>query len=479
VGSDFTMSTLTDLVRKINFGGAGIAFLVDSTGKVLLHPDIKQIGKPFREVFGADMPSDDRAVSPVNLSGKDMQLHFSPVNGLPGVKWRLAVALSNEAAYAPLNSFRMTALTVIIIAMVALIGLLSLILRRGVAQPIVDMTSAMRKLAEGDLETPVPALVRRDEIGAMASAVEVFKQHAIARRRLEGETASHAEARERRALAVERLIETFNSEMNERLRAVDQSATTLHSTSRALSGSAETSAGQATTAAAASEQASMNVRSVAAAAEELTSSIAEIMRRVTTSRQVAERATDSARQADETVHSLAATTQRIGQIVSLISDIAAQTNLLALNATIEAARAGEAGRGFAVVAQEVKALANQTARSTEEISSQIVAMQGVSDQAVSALQAIVAVIEEIHGISTEISAAVEQQGGATQEISRNVHEAAKGTQEVAHAIANVNREASQTGTHAAEVLGAANGLAGEAESLKSQVARFFAAIRAA
>jgi methyl-accepting chemotaxis protein len=479
VGSDFSLATLAALIKRVDFGGDGFAFVVDDKGTVLIAADPAAVGKPFKQAFGVALPSAAAGVAETTLGGRDMLLDLVPVAGLTSATWRLGVALSTDAAYASLSAFRLTAVVATLVAMLAMIGLLWGLIRRGVARPLGEMTAAMERLAAGDFATPVPALERRDEIGAMAAAVEVFKQHAVARHRLEDETRAEAEARDRRAATVEHLIGDFDGGLSGLVAAVEGAVDDLQRTAGALAASAETSRGEATTAAAASEQASMNVRSVAGAAEELNASIAEILHRVTASRQVSERASQSARGADETVHTLAATTQRIGQIVSLISDIAEQTNLLALNATIEAARAGEAGRGFAVVASEVKALAGQTARATEEISTQIVAMQGVSDQAVTAIRAIVTVIEEIHTISAEIAGAVERQGGATDEISRNVHEAARGTEEVAAAIGAVTREASVTGDHAGAVLAAGGALSDEAGRLKARIAAFFAAIRAA
>ena len=263
------------------------------------------------------------------------------------------------------------------------------------------------------------------------------------------------------------------------LETITKSSSDLEFTAKDLNATAESSAAGATTVAAASEEASANVRSVAAASEELAASISEISRRVNQSRDIAERASGAAKQTDDTVQSLVTTTERISKIVSLISDIAAQTNLLALNATIEAARAGEMGKGFAVVAAEVKSLADQTSKATEEITTQINAMQSVSHEAAGAIRGIGEVIIEINEISAEIAASVDQQGSATQEIAHNVNEAAKGTQEVSESTVLVTEGAKETEQNANKVLSAALDLSAKSGSLRDTVQNFVNSIRAA
>lgn len=274
-------------------------------------------------------------------------------------------------------------------------------------------------------------------------------------------------------------IQTFDSQMKIVLNTVGGSATNLQNAANVLASSAEESTQQSTAVAAASEEASTNVQAVASATEELTSSVREIGRQVTESTRITGIAVEQAGRSSATMQGLAEAAQRIGAVVELINTIAGQTNLLALNATIEAARAGEAGRGFAVVASEVKALAEQTARATGEISQQIVAIQAATKESVGSIQEIGTTIASVNEIATAIAAAVEEQGMATAEIARNVQEAARGTQEVSSNISGVSQTASETGQTATQVLSSANELSQQSELLRSQVEGFFVAIRSA
>jgi methyl-accepting chemotaxis protein len=276
-----------------------------------------------------------------------------------------------------------------------------------------------------------------------------------------------------------RMADAFEASVGKVARSVAQAAEDMRGTAEALSEVASDTGKRAVAVAAATEQASTNVQTVAASAEELAASVQEISRQVAESTAIASRAAEEAEATDGTVKGLAEAAARIGDVVRLISDIAGQTNLLALNATIEAARAGEAGKGFAVVASEVKNLATQTAKATEEIAAQIAAMQGATDAAVHAIRSIGETIGRMNAIATSIAAAVEQQGAATQEIARSVQQAAVGTSEVSSTIGAVTQAVDQAGGQAVQVLEAANALTGEAATLKDEVARFLAAIRAA
>lgn len=285
--------------------------------------------------------------------------------------------------------------------------------------------------------------------------------------------------RQARQDKVAKAIEAFDRKAQDGLGAVTNAASQLQSTADALSVNAKQSSEQSMTVAAASEQASANVRTVASAAEELSSSVQEISRQVAESTKIAGHAVEQANQTNITVKGLADAAQKIGDVVKLIQNIASQTNLLALNATIESARAGEAGKGFAVVAAEVKNLANQTGKATEEIGGQIAEIQNATNQSVSAIQEIAATIVSVNQIATAIAAAVEQQGSATQEIARNVQEAAKGTQEVSNNISGVNKSAGETGDMAKGLISAIGEVLHHSDMLRKEVEGFFATIRAA
>ncbi|MEI9985805.1 MAG: cache domain-containing protein [Aliidongia sp.] len=364
-------------------------------------------------------------------------------------------------------------------ALLIVLGFIAWPIARSIVQPLRAMTATMVRLATGDTQVAIPA-GRRDEIGDMARAVEVFRDSMIDAARLRADQeAQKRQAEADKQLALNKMADEFESGVLAALDTLASAAGKMRTTAESMSSTAEETSRQATTVAAASEQASANVQTVAAATEELTSSIAEIGRQVVDSAGIAGRAVDEATRTDATVQGLSAAAEKIGAVVKLISDIASQTNLLALNATIEAARAGEAGKGFAVVASEVKSLANQTARATEEISAQVAAMQGATGDTMQAIQSISGIIGTISEITTTIASAVEQQGAATQEIARNVQEAARGTGEVSVNIVGVNQAASETGAAASMVLSSAEELGRQADTLRGNVDKFLAKIRAA
>ena len=361
-----------------------------------------------------------------------------------------------------------------------LVGGMFFLIGRSIVKPINAMTGAMRKIAAGETSTAIPAQERRDEVGAMAQSVQVFKDSMIEATRLRGEQdVLKAQADGDRKLLLRKMADDFESGVRTSLDTLAGAATEMQATSKSMSATAEQASHQATTVAAVAEQASANVQTVAAATEELSSSVSEIGRQVTESTQIAGQAVAEANRTNVTVQGLSAAAQKIGDVVKLISDIASQTNLLALNATIEAARAGEAGRGFAVVANEVKSLASQTAKATDEISAQVSAMQGATADAVQAIESIGRTIGAINEIASAISVAVEQQGAATREIARSVQEAAQGTGQVSSNISGVNQSADKTGTAANKVLFSAEQLSGQAAVLRADVDRFVANIRAA
>ncbi len=371
----------------------------------------------------------------------------------------------------------------VLLGLLAMLGVATLgilLLNWAVSRPVRQMTELMGRLAQGDTGTAVPFQERREEVGAIACAVQVFKENLIRTRALEEETAlARASAEEQRRAGMRQMADSFEQAVGGIVGMVSSSATELQATAQTMTVTAAETAHQSTTVAAAAEEAAANVNTVAAAAEELGASVQEIGRQVSGSADLAQRAVNEADRTATLVQELSGAVSKIGDVVGLISNIASQTNLLALNATIEAARAGEAGRGFAVVASEVKELASQTARATEEISGQIDQVQGATGQAVSAISSITARIREINAVATTIAAAVEQQGAATQEIVRNVAQASTGTAEVTSNIVGVARASEDTGAAASQVLSSASELSRQSEHLSSEVTHFLNTVRAA
>ena len=361
----------------------------------------------------------------------------------------------------------------IAIAIALAIGFMSYgMVIKTVCSPIQLLSRVMGRLADNDLTTEVPGCKRRDEIGGMARAVEVFKRNGIERRALQEREMAEIAQREERSRRRDAATAAFNSDVAGIMETVSSAATELDATSNSLSSTAEQAARQASIVAAGAEEANANVQTVAAATEELSASISEISQQMTEARTVAGHANDESRRANERIQGLVESAQRIGEVVRLIQDIASQTNLLALNATIEAARAGDAGKGFAVVAGEVKTLASQTAKATEEITGQVQAVQHATQEAVQAIAGIGETIGRIHEISAAIAAAVEQQGAATNEIARNVAQASAGTSEVTSNIAAVNEVARETGESANHVLKAVGDLNTQSTRLQATIDSF-------
>ena len=385
---------------------------------------------------------------------------------------------SNRSAYAIEQAVLLQVILMICFAIVFAIAA-AVFLVTSVSKPIVAMTAAMKGLSEKNLAVDIPAVGRGDEVGAMATAVQVFRDNMMRADRLEAEAAKDRAVRETRAAAILKLTQKFDTSAGNVVSTLSSSAEALQKSAAEMTQTAESASQQATAVAAASEEASTNVQTVASSAEELSASIQEISRRVSESATITKTAVEQADRTSETVQGLVTVAAKIGDVTKLINDIAGQTNLLALNATIEAARAGDAGKGFAVVASEVKGLATQTARATEEISGQVTAIQKASAETVVAIQGISETIRSISEIAAAIASAVEEQGAATQEIARNVQQAAAGTSEVSSNIAGVTKAASDTGHVATRVSGGAAQITDQAGFLKREVESFLDGVRAA
>lgn len=351
---------------------------------------------------------------------------------------------------------------------------------RSISKPVDQLNGCMQQLAKGDISVEIGMEDRRDEIGAMANTVRVFQENARQVEKLKAEQVEmERHATIEKKAAMNKMADDFEHSVGQIVHVVASAATELQANSKHLSDIADKTSRQSANVAAATEQASSSVSTVASATEELSASIGEINRQVTESSQVAQNAVKEVKKTDETVSTLSEAAAQIGDVVKLIQDIAEQTNLLALNATIEAARAGEAGKGFAVVASEVKNLATQTARATEDISKKIVTVQNVSADTVSAIRSIGKTIEQMNTIASTIANAIQEQTAATKEISNNVQQASAGTSEVSSNIVGVTQAASEARGAAGEVLTASGELSKQSEHLRLEIDTFLRKVREA
>jgi methyl-accepting chemotaxis protein len=357
-------------------------------------------------------------------------------------------------------------------------GTMTAVTRR-IIRPLHTMRDAMLKVAGGDLAVDTGYAQRRDEIGALAGALETFKQQAMDKLWIEDQERERHAGAAARQRAIEGSVGDFENLVRHTLDELSHASSQMSTTSASLSAVSSQTNSRVNIAEKASGEASMSVESVAAASQQLSASINDISRQASHAAGIASRAVNRARETDGTVQGLAKTAGRIGEVVGLINSIAAQTNLLALNATIEAARAGEAGRGFAVVASEVKSLASQTAKATDDISEQIADIQKVAGDAIDAIKGIGGIIGEVNDVATAIAAAVEEQGTATQEITRSTQHAAQGTRNVSENITGVKTGADAAAAAAENVRQASETLETQSLQLSSQVTEFLGKIRAA
>ena len=452
-------------------------------------PAIAEAFKVARErFFGAYAPVRDKvyqnliAGSPAGLSPKEWADISNPaLNSIVGVRDAAISAGSEHLSQRASSAQRALVIDLALMAAALILTIaVYLISRNRVSVPLTRIAHALRQMTDGKLDLELPRSKRNDEIGAICDALAVFREQSLRVGEIERERVAFEErATAEQKAAMNKLADEFEAAIGKIVNSVSNASTDLEAAAGTLTGAAENTQNLSGMVATASEQASANVQSVAAATEEMSASISEIARQVQDSSNYAGEAVKQAETTDSRITQLAQAASRIGDVVRLIAEIAEQTNLLALNATIEAARAGDAGRGFSVVAQEVKALAAQTAKATDEIGTQVTEMQTATQNSVAVIKEIGGTINRISDIASAIAAAVEEQGTATTVIARNVAEAAKGTSQVALNITDVNRGAGETGSASARVLASAQSLSGESRQLKLEVEKFLNTVRAA
>ncbi|UDF04683.1 methyl-accepting chemotaxis protein [Asticcacaulis sp. AND118] len=486
-GVDISLDKLHQDMSAVKPFGTGFVTLVTNTGLAVSYPDAKANGKPLKDIDPASARAAAEAIAgnkPVTIDapGKDGEWRYLalPVSaGGTQDKWAVVVAVPEATlnASARDNNTVMIVLSVISIILAALI--LFAVISRMVGSPLKGLGKTFDRMASGDHNAEVPEARRIDEIGLIGKAVMGFRESLRTRARAdsEAEISRQADAAESRKAAMAMLAEEFEMTVGGIVDSVAQASVDMRQSALSLNQIAENASGQTATIASATEQAAGNVRTVAAASEELTASINDIATKAEASSGIARKAVEEANRSDARIRELEAAANKVGEVVSLIQAIAQQTNLLALNATIEAARAGDAGKGFAVVATEVKSLATQTARATDEIGEQITAIQQATSATVEALGSIRGIIHDMSEFSMGISSAMAQQGAATDDIARNVHEAAKGTDEVAGHIHSVAMATRETGEASTQVLDTASHLVEQSEDLKGRVRAFVAQVR--
>jgi methyl-accepting chemotaxis protein len=419
-----------------------------------------------------------------SLDGIDWTTWFAAITAkidlMKAVEDRLGGDLVDEAAAAERSaSILLWSIVGAALALLALTAAGATIIVSGITMPLGRMTANLARLADGDRQIEVEGVAQKDEIGAMARAVLVLKDNAIKAELMAAEQARQETAKAARAASIERMSADFDTRVSNVLDGVASASAELHATAGVMSSTAEEASVQASAVSASAGRASDNLQTVAAASEELSASIGEISRQVQESSDIVARAIAEAERAHETVDGLAGAGQRIGDVISMIQDIAEQTNLLALNATIEAARAGEMGKGFAVVATEVKSLASQTAKATGDIAQQISNMQSATSETVAAIEGMRSIIDEIGARATTIATEVHEQSAATLDIARHAQQVSIGTQDVTANIAGVTQAAGEAGAAAMQVLGAAEELSRQSETLRNEVRQFLDGLKAA
>ncbi len=481
-GIDFSLAGLTEMVNSQHPFGDGFLAILSGQGTYVAHPDVAKLSQAPDDLPEAARTAAQRGESfegRVRLNGVVHYLHLSPMRfGNAEGAWSLVVAVPMTSIMA--EAQRLSLVTVLIGLLGAVLaGIGAWVVGRGIARPVKGMTASMAQLAGGKLEIAIPAMNQHDEVGEMARAVDVFKQNMIRAKALDEAQKREWAEREARAQRLEVLHQGFEQRGAVLIESLTQATGQLQSTAQSLNDIADETTQQSISVSASAEQSTRNVETMAAATEELTASISELGRQVAQASGSSESALAEMSRTEDMIRGLADSSAKIGSVVQLINAIAHQTNLLALNATIEAARAGEAGKGFAVVAGEVKNLANQTARATEEISTQIGAVQSSTHDAVNAIAQVSGRIDEIHHIATGIAEAMDEQMAATREIARNAQEAATGTRDISASISRVTTGAEETVAASTQVLSSAQSLEAEAQDMRGVVETFLRDVRAA
>ena len=479
VAFELNTQKLTEFMGdKTGLGKTGILALVSSDMKNVdfTNNRIEELPKSFTEI--ATTTLNGALAKGDVLHGDQKYRAISVPMTVLGANWAVIAQQSYQELLAPSNQLT-NSLLMLGLAMLVIMGGFGAWFIRSSLSPLQDLNQGVMEIAQENYAVELPDRERQDEIGELSRSVEVLRNNALERKKLREQSIQEQAERAERQQTIETMIDGFRKSSSDLLNNVAGNMDNMQNAAKVLMGVAEQTAEKANNSASASEVASGNVQTVASAAEELSASIEEIKRQVNETSAVVNQATTATRETTETVSGLSHSAQKIGDVVSLIQAIAEQTNLLALNATIEAARAGEHGKGFAVVASEVKELANQTSKATEEIASQIQDIQTATDQAVAAIQGIANTMEQVNKYTETISSAVDEQGTATYEISRNVTQAANGTQQVAGNMSDLSTSIAETTQSVDEVERSSSDVARQTDQLRNEVDSFLNGVAAA